>query len=88
MQHIALYARVSSRRQDTRSQEPDLTVWAEHSADGQPVQWYRDRMTGRTMDRPGWNRLESDINAGRSFRAGCLADGSTGPHCQRSDCAV
>ena len=65
MQHIALYARVSSRRQDTRSQEPDLTVWAEHSADGQPVQWYRDRMTGRTMDRPGWNRLESDINSGR-----------------------
>ena len=65
MQHIALYARVSSRRQDTRSQEPDLTVWAEHSAHGQSVQWYRDRMTGRTMDRPGWNRLESDINSGR-----------------------
>ena len=65
MQHVAIYMRVSSRKQDTRSQEPDLTVWAEHSANGHPVRWYRDTMTGRTMDRPGWNRLEADIDAGK-----------------------
>ena len=65
MQHVAIYMRVSSRKQDTRSQEPDLTVWAEHSANGHPVKWYRDTMTGRTMDRPGWNRLEADIDAGK-----------------------
>jgi DNA invertase Pin-like site-specific DNA recombinase len=65
MQHVAIYLRVSSRKQDTRSQEPDLKVWAEHSANGHPVKFYRDQMSGRTMDRPGWNRLEADIDAGK-----------------------
>jgi len=61
---IAIYLRVSSRRQDTRSQEPDLTRWAEAYADA-PVKWYTDKFTGKTMDRPGWKRLEADIIAGR-----------------------
>ena len=61
---IAIYARVSSRRQDTRSQEPDLRRWAEAYADV-PVKWYRDKFTGRTMDRPGWKRLEADMIAGK-----------------------
>ena len=65
MQHVAIYLRVSTRKQDTRSQEPDLKVWAEHSANGHPVKFYRDQMTGKTMDRPGWNRLEADIDAGK-----------------------
>src|SRR5262245_56714220 len=60
---IAIYLRVSSRKQDTRSQEPDLQRWAEAFAD-LPVKWYRDQMTGRTMDRPGWKRLEEDMHAG------------------------
>jgi hypothetical protein len=29
-----------------------------------PVRWYRDAMTGRTMDRPGWKRLEADVHTG------------------------
>ncbi|MFZ5828566.1 MAG: recombinase family protein [Planctomycetota bacterium] len=62
--HIAIYVRVSSRKQDTRSQEPDLHRWVEAYADA-PVVWYRDKFTGRTMDRPGWNRLEADMVAGR-----------------------
>ena len=53
MQHIAVYIRVSTRKQDTRSQEPDLKRWAEAYADGAPVKWYRDKASGRTMDRPG-----------------------------------
>ena len=61
---VAIYARVSSRQQDTRSQEPDLNRWAEAYADG-PVKWYRDKFTGKTMDRPGWNRLEADMVAGK-----------------------
>lgn len=65
MQHIAIYVRVSSRRQDMRSQTPDLKQWAGHAPDGQPVRFYRDSKTGRTMDRPGWNRLEADIDAGK-----------------------
>ena len=46
--HIAIYIRVSSRKQDTRSQEPDLDRWAESYADA-PVKWYRDKMTGKTV---------------------------------------
>jgi DNA invertase Pin-like site-specific DNA recombinase len=65
MRHIAVYLRVSTRRQDTRSQEPDLQRWVEAFADGTPVVWYSDKASGKTMDRPGWNRLEADIEAGR-----------------------
>lgn len=64
MKHIAIYVRVSSKRQDTRSQEPDLKRWEAAYAEG-PVQWYRDKLTGKTMDRPGWQRLEADIDAGK-----------------------
>ena len=60
---IAIYLRVSSRKQDTRSQEPDLERWSEVFAD-LPVKWYRDKMTGKTMDRPGWKQLEADMHAG------------------------
>jgi DNA invertase Pin-like site-specific DNA recombinase len=61
---IAIYIRVSSRQQDTRSQEPDLQRWADAYADV-PVKWYSDKFTGKTMDRPGWNRLEADMAAGK-----------------------
>jgi len=60
---IAIYMRVSSRRQDTRSQDPDLRRWAEAFADA-PVKWYHEKFTGKTMDRPGWRRLEADMIAG------------------------
>lgn len=57
--HTAIYTRVSSRSQDTRSQRPDLERWA--AADGAEVRWYTDTASGATMDRPGWQRLESDL---------------------------
>jgi DNA invertase Pin-like site-specific DNA recombinase len=62
---IAVYLRVSSRQQDTRSQEPDLKRWAEAYANGDPVKWYTEKFTGKTMDRPGWKRLEADMIAGK-----------------------
>jgi DNA invertase Pin-like site-specific DNA recombinase len=62
--HIAIYIRVSSKKQDTRSQEPDLKRWIEAYAD-LPVKWYADKATGKTMDRPGWKRLEEDMLAGK-----------------------
>lgn len=43
------------------SQEPDLKRWAEAFAD-LPVKWYHDKATGKTMDRPGWKRLEADTS--------------------------
>ena len=29
-----------------------------------PAKWYRDKMSGKTMDRPGWKRLEADMDFG------------------------
>ncbi len=63
MKHIAIYLRVSSRNQDTRSQKPDLKRWAE--AQDEPVRWYRDTFTGTTMNRPGWQKLEAAMVAGK-----------------------
>ena len=63
-QHIGVYVRVSSRRQEYRSQEPDLQRWLDAFADGRPIVFYRDKVTGKTMDRPAWKRLESAIDAG------------------------
>jgi DNA invertase Pin-like site-specific DNA recombinase len=67
--HIAIYLRVSGRGQDTASQEPDLQRWA----DGQdrPIVWYRDKFTGKTMDRPGWLKLSNDIEAGKIAKLAC-----------------
>ena len=67
--HDAIYLRVSGRGQDTASQEPDLKRWAD-SQDG-PVVWYRDKFTGKTMDRPGWNKLAKDIEAGKVRKLAC-----------------
>jgi DNA invertase Pin-like site-specific DNA recombinase len=62
-QHVAIYLRVSGRAQDTASQEPDLRRWA--AGRDAAVKWYRDRFTGKTMDRPGWNRLIKAVLDGR-----------------------
>lgn len=64
MQHIAIYMRVSSKRQDTRSQEPDLRRWVEAFAGDMPVEWYTDAASGTSADRPDWKRLEADIATG------------------------
>ena len=66
MKWIAIYIRVSSKKQDTRSQEPDLKKWAD-AQDG-PVKCYRDKATGKNMDRPGWKRLEADLRSGKVSR--------------------
>ena len=61
--HHAIYMRVSTRRQDTASQEPELRRWAE-SHDGDSC-WYRDTCTGRSMDRPGFRQMIKDVELGR-----------------------
>src|SRR3954453_15271044 len=61
---VAVYLRVSKGRgQDTASQEPDLKRWV--AAQGEPAAWYRDKKTGKTMERPGMDRLMADIAAGK-----------------------
>ena len=61
--HIAIYVRVSSKQQDQRSQEPELQRWV--SGRDEPVVWYRDKFTGRTMQRPGMDKLLKDIESGK-----------------------
>ena len=64
--HIAIYVRVSSRTQDTRSQIPDLKRFA--ASEPEPNAWYKDKYSGRTMVRPGWQRLQAAIRRGEVSR--------------------
>jgi DNA invertase Pin-like site-specific DNA recombinase len=66
MKHAAVYLRVSSKSQDTKSQKPELEAWAKACAE--EVVWYEDKTTGSTMDRPGWNKLAKAIEAGQVNR--------------------
>jgi DNA invertase Pin-like site-specific DNA recombinase len=66
---VAIYARVSTNQQDTRSQETDLKAWAaQQEAKGESVAWYRDKSTGTNFRRDGWEQLDSDIRTGRVSR--------------------
>ena len=67
--HIALYERVSKNSQSTKSQTPDLKRWA--SAQSLPVVWYKDAFTGKSMDRPGWNKLQAAIERGEVAKVVC-----------------
>lgn len=62
---VGVYLRVSSVGQDVKSQEPDLKDWLKAHARGRPIQWYRDTFTGKTMRRPGMEKLEGDVSAGK-----------------------
>src|SRR5688572_16050528 len=61
--HIGIYVRVSSNDQKLRSQLPDLERWA--AAQDEPVKWYTDKLTGTTMERKDWNRLDGAIRCGK-----------------------
>jgi DNA invertase Pin-like site-specific DNA recombinase len=63
--HVAIYVRVSGRSQDIASQEPDLRRWAAGRDAATSLKWYRDQLTGKTMDRPGWNRLVKAVREGK-----------------------
>jgi DNA invertase Pin-like site-specific DNA recombinase len=62
----SIYCRVSSRDQSHASQLPDLERWAE--AHGGPVAWCKDTFTGRSMNRPGMDRLMDQLRAGQLER--------------------
>lgn len=59
--HVAFYPRVSTKSQDTKMQMPALEAFAKRQAE--PVVWYQEKFTGKTMDRPAWNKLQSAITA-------------------------
>jgi DNA invertase Pin-like site-specific DNA recombinase len=69
MKKTAIYVRVSSKSQDIRSQVSELERWAA-SQDGELV-WYTDKASGKSMDRPAWNKLWADLEAGKVSRIVC-----------------
>jgi DNA invertase Pin-like site-specific DNA recombinase len=62
---VGVYVRVSTGTQDVASQVPDLKRWLDSHAPDRRVNWYQDTFTGRTLKRPGMEKLETDIRAGR-----------------------
>jgi len=64
--HTGIYIRVSTLGQDHASQLPDLRRWAEAHAG--PIVWYKDKFTGKTMDRPGMRKLLDALGLGKLER--------------------
>ena len=64
--HTAVYVRVSTNQQSTRSQEPDIKRWlaAQNPENLGAVTWYSDAATGRNMNRSGWQKLQKAIDVG------------------------
>ena len=62
----ALYVRVSHRDQTHASQLPDLERWI--SAHDGSVLWFKDTFTGRTMNRPGMDKLLAALRSGKLCR--------------------
>jgi DNA invertase Pin-like site-specific DNA recombinase len=57
----AIYVRVSTKDQSHASQLPDLERWA--AAHDGSVEWYKDSFTGRTMSRPGMEKVLASLYA-------------------------
>jgi DNA invertase Pin-like site-specific DNA recombinase len=63
---VAIYKRVSSKQQDTAAQAGDLDTYRkQQEGQGHNVVEYLDKFTGKTMVRPGWERLWADVVAGK-----------------------
>ena len=64
--HTAVYVRVSTSQQSARSQEPDLQRWVDAQDNTRlgEVIWYQDTATGKNMDRPAWQKIQTFIDRG------------------------
>jgi len=62
----AIYMRVSHRDQSHASQLPDLQRW--ESNNDYQTNWYKDTFTGRTMTRPGMEKMLEALRSGKLER--------------------
>jgi DNA invertase Pin-like site-specific DNA recombinase len=59
---VSAYVRVSSRRQKPDSQEAEIKKWLEGNGIApEKVTWFLDKETGKTLDRPAFQRLQKAI---------------------------
>src|SRR5262245_52676448 len=66
---VAIYKRVSSKKQDTAAQAHDLDAFRKQlEARGDTVTEFADKFTGKTMARPGWEKLWAGVVAGKIDR--------------------
>jgi DNA invertase Pin-like site-specific DNA recombinase len=62
---IACYCRVSSARQKTDSQKPEIRRWLDgNRIDPSTVGWFEDKETGKTLKRPAFDRLQKAVFTG------------------------
>ena len=71
MKQTAIYLRVSNTNgQKFDSQLDDLNRWIElHKP--QKVKWFNDKFTGKSMERPGMQKLMDDLQQGRLSNIVC-----------------
>jgi DNA invertase Pin-like site-specific DNA recombinase len=63
---VACYVRVSSRRQKDDSQRAEIEKWLDaNGIDRRQVEWYADKESGTTLNRPEFDRLQRDIFKGK-----------------------
>ena len=61
---IAVYVRVSTVGQNEAGQRSAIQQWLSNHGHTD-VEWYTDKQSGNTLDRPDFKRLQQDIFAGR-----------------------
>ena len=62
---IACYCRVSSARQKTDSQKPEIRRWLQgNEIDPSTAEWFEDKETGRALRRPAFDRLQRAVFTG------------------------
>lgn len=62
---VVIYVRVSSNRQTDRSQKADLQRWADALPDDVRVKWFREKQSGKSMDRAEWQKAQGLIESGK-----------------------
>jgi DNA invertase Pin-like site-specific DNA recombinase len=63
---VAAYIRVSTRRQNDVGQRAEVKKWLDaNGIDPTRVEWYCDKESGTTLERPEFDRLQADIIHGK-----------------------
>lgn len=63
---VACYVRVSTRKQKDDGQRAEIQKWLEaNGISPDQVEWYADKESGKTLNRPEFKRLQGDIFHGK-----------------------